>query len=291
MKISKKVQILDFKLSKILNWWLFWAYKSNFSGNWMEFSEHSEYNFWDQIKNIDWKASSKTDSMFIKKYEEERDLNVFFILDNTTSMKFWSQDITKKQLLEEVFYSLAMSAYQKNDNIWWMVFNEEETFYIDYKKSKNNIYRILDILENRDNNFNPGVKKEENKFKRIFEYIINKWVKDNLIFILTDYIGDIDEKLLRLVSNKNEVIYINIFDYFENNLANIQWGVSLNLWNNFLNIDLSKWDKISEYNILRQNKIKYNKALLNKNKVWYINIDTKSDIFQELMIYFLKLKK
>lgn len=291
MKISKKVQILDFKLSKILNWWLFWAYKSNFSGNWMEFSEHSEYNFWDQIKNIDWKASSKTDSMFIKKYEEERDLNVFFILDNTTSMKFWSQDITKKQLLEEVFYSLAMSAYQKNDNIWWMVFNEEETFYIDYKKSKNNIYRILDILENRDNNFNPVGEKEENKFKRIFEYIINKWVKDNLIFILTDYIGDIDEKLLRLVSNKNEVIYINIFDYFENNLANIQWGVSLNLWNNFLNIDLSKWDKISEYNILRQNKIKYNKALLNKNKVWYINIDTKSDIFQELMIYFLKLKK
>ena len=63
MKINKKIKILDFKLSKILNWWLFWAYKSKFSWNWMEFAEHKEYHFWDHVKDIDWKASSKTNQI------------------------------------------------------------------------------------------------------------------------------------------------------------------------------------------------------------------------------------
>jgi uncharacterized protein (DUF58 family) len=149
MKISKKIQILNFKLSKILNWWLFWAYKSKFSGNWMEFSEHKEYFFWDHIKNIDWKASGRSNQLVVKKYEEERDLNVLFILDNTKSMDFWSMDKTKKELLEEVFYSLALSAYNNNDNIWGIIFDENKIEFVDYKKNISNIYRMLEILEQK----------------------------------------------------------------------------------------------------------------------------------------------
>jgi len=290
MEINKKIKILDFKLSKILNWWLFWAYKSNFSGNWMEFSEHKEYHFWDHIKNIDWKASNKTDVMFVKKYEEERDLNVFFVLDNTISMNFWSHNITKKQLLEEVFYSLSLSAYHNNDNIWWMIFNENNINYIDYKKSKNNIYKILELLEKKEKfiNINGG---QINKFNKIFKYIINRGIKDNLIFILTDYIDNIDETLLRLVANKNEIVYINIFDHFENNLINMPWNISLNLGNNFLNIDLSKKENIDKYRKQRREKNEYMELTLNKNKIWYIYLDTKSDIFNELIMYFNKIIK
>lgn len=287
MNIDKKIKILDFKLSKILNWWLFWAYKSLFSGNWMEFYEHSEYHFWNQLKDIDWKASGKTDNMFVKKYEEERDLNVLFILDNTLSMQFWTQDKTKKETLEEVFYSLSLSAYYNNDNIWWIIFDEKKIDFIDYKKSKNNIYKILDVLEGKSNN----KYREFNKFNEIFKYLINRNIKDNLIFILTDEVEKIDEKLLRLISNNNEIVVVNIFDDFENNLTNLPFDLSLNLWRQFLNIDLRNKQKVEEYKKSRKNNITYINELLNKNKAWYIDIDNKSDIGQKLIEYFSKIKK
>lgn len=287
MNINKKIKILDFKLSKILNWSLFWAYKSLFSWNWMEFDEHSEYHFWNQLKDIDWKASWKTDYIYIKKYEEERDLNVLFVIDNTLSMEFWSHNKTKKETLEEVFYSLSLSAYFNNDSIWWIIFDEEKTNFIDYKKSKNNIYKTLDILERKNNN----EYKYFNKFNKIFKSLINRNIKDNVIFILTDEVEIIDEKLLRLVSNNNEIVIINIFDSFENNLSDLPIELSLSLWNNFLNIDLWDKQKVEEYKKLRKNTFLYIKELLNKNKVWYIDIDNKSDIYNKLIEYFSKVKK
>lgn len=287
MNIGKKIKILDFKLSKILNWWLFWAYKSLFSWSWMEFDEHSEYTFWNQLKDIDWKASSKTDNIFVKKYEEERDLNVLFIVDNTLSMQFWTQDKTKKETLEEVFYSLSLSAYYNNDNIWWLIFDEKGFEFLDYKKSKNNIYNVLDIIERKNDN----EYKVFNKYNEIFKYLINRNIKDNLIFLMTDEVERIDEKLLRFISKNNEIVVINIFDNFENNLTDLSFELSLNLWKQFLNIDLWNKKKVEEYKKLRKDDITYIKALLNKNKSWYIDIDNKSDISQKLIEYFSKVRK
>ncbi len=287
MKINKKIKVLDFKLSKILNWWLFWAYKSKFSWNWMEFSEHRQYIFWDHVKNIDWKASSKTWEMYVKNYEEERELNVLFFLDNTESMWFWSDKITKKDLLIDIFYSLWLSAYYNNDNIWWVVYDEKNINFIDYKKSRENIYKIIDILEQEKNE--KINKKNINKINDILNYLIKNKIKENLIFILTDATDQIDEKLLKLVSNKNDIVFINIFDYFENNLSNLLWDIVLNNWKDFLNIDVSN-DKLDEYKTYRKNKLGHFKNSIEKNKLGYIQIDTKSDIFKELLGYFSKIK-
>jgi len=286
MKINKKIKILDFKLSKILNWWLFWAYKSRFTWNWMEFAEHKEYHFWDHVKDIDWKASSKTDNMFVKKYEEERDLNVLFVLDNTESMQFWSQDKTKHELLEEVFYSLWLSAYYNNDNIWWLVLNNNDLKFIDYKKSRNNIYKILDILESNNKN-NITV---ENKVNKVLSYILERQIKDNLIFILTDETDDIDKKLLKLVWSRNEIVFINIFDVFENELFDENVDITLNSWNSFMGISLEK-NKLQKYINLRERKIELLKENFNRNNIWYIDIDTSSDIFSKLIWYFSKINK
>jgi len=289
MKINKKIKVLDFKLSKILNWGLFGAYKSKFSWNWMEFSEHRQYHFWDHVKNIDWKASSKTWEMYVKKYEEERDLNVLFFLDNTKSMSFWSSNITKRDLLIDIFYSLSLSAYYNNDNIWWAIYDESWIDFINYKKSRENIYKMIDILEKIPHP-NPLPKGEGTigKINKILDYLVSNKVSENLIFILTDSTDKVDEKLLKLVSNNNDVVIINIFDYFENNLSELLWDVVLNEWKDFINIDVSN-EKLEEYKKYRKNKLWHFKNIIEKNKLWYIKIDTKSDIFKELMWYFSKV--
>lgn len=293
MDISKKIKTLEFKLSKILNWWLFWAYKSKFHWSWMEFAEHKEYIFWDSLRDIDWKAYNKTNTIYVKKYEEERDLNVLFILDNSKSMEFWSQEKTKKELLVEVFYSLAMSAYSNNDNIWAYIFNESYFSYIESKKSKENIFKILeklDIFYPYQVEYSRNEREGINKIEEILNLIHKRNVKNNLIFILTDDTEIKNEKLFKLLWRENEIIYINIFDDFENNLTDLWWFFSFTPWKDFLNIDLSDTKKIEEYKKNINIKFKYLKEIFRKNNVGYINLNTNSDVFKELILYFYKVK-
>jgi len=250
----------------------------------MEFAEHREYNFWDNVRDIDWKASAKTDVMQVKKYEQEKDLNVLFILDNSSSMQFWSMEKTKKDLLEEIFFTLAMSAYYSNDNVWALVFDEKESEFIEYKKSKNNIYKIVEELEKPHTNL-PLTGEGINK---IFKNIINRKTKNNLIFVITDKTEDFEIKDLKLIWEQNDLVFINIFDYLENNLSHLKENISINFWKDFLNIDLSDKNKISEFQEYRKNKLEKLKYNLEKNNIWYLQFETTQDIYKELFKFFNK---
>jgi len=281
MKTQKKLQKLEIKLSKILDWWIFGNYKTRFSWNWIEFYEHKNYNFWDNIRDIDWKASSKTWELFVKKYELEKDLNILFVLDDSLSMHFWTEEKTKKNILEEVFYLIASSANANNDNVWAIIYDEKNIEFIENKKSKENIYRILEKLEKNVDMFGKNILNNN-----ILEEIIKRKIKNKLIFFLTDKTEDFDEKKLKIINNQNEIIIINIFDYFENNLVNINSNISLKLWNFFSNISLSKKNKVEEYKKLRKKKLEELKYNFNKINIWYLVLDTKNNILEELIKFF-----
>lgn len=285
MNTSKKIKLLDFKLSKNLWSNLFWIYKTTFHWKWMEFAEHREYVFWDSVKDIDWKTSARTWDIFIKKYEEERDLNVLFLLDISKTMDFWTWEKTKKDLQEEVFYSLAFSALQNNDSVSAFIYDDEILDFIPSSKWVSNIFRILDSMEKNKSNS----EKNKNTLK-IFHHIDKINIKKNLIFVLTDDTNFQEEKILKIVWAENEVILINIFDYFENNLMDFNWNISLSWWKNFLNIDLFEKEKIENFRELRKEKLKNLEQKLKKSKIWYIQIDDKKNIYKELVWYFTKIK-
>lgn len=291
MQIKDKIKILELRTKKVLNSGFFWNYKSKLTWAWMEFAEHRNYNFWDNIKDIDWKASAKTSIMQLKKYEQEKDLNVFFILDDSFSMQFWSIKKTKKDLLEEIFFTLAMSAYYSNDNIWAVIFDEKKTEFIDYKKSKNNIYKIFEKLETFENSNLANIWK--NKYWTNFDYIlkniIDKKTKDNLIFILTDKTKNFNIKNLKIISEQNDLIFINIFDYLENNLLNLNSNISLNLGGDFINIDLNDKEKIKKFQKDREIELKQLKYDLEKNNIWYLRFDTNQYTYKELFKFFSRI--
>ena len=272
---NEKLHVIEFKLKKLLNWGLFGNYKSKVSGAWMEFDEHKNYNSGDNIRDIDWKASSKTWELFVKKYEQEKDLKILFVLDTSETMNFGSEDKTKKETLIETFYTLALSAYYNNDNVWAIIYNENNLEFLDYKKSKNNIYRILEKIE-MNLGWIQGSPLQEIKKRKI---------KNNLIFILTDS-WDFDFKKIKFLSQNNDIIVINIFDKFENELDLESGNISLNLWNKFLNIDLADKEKKEEFKKLRRDKIEKTKYDLRINNIWYIFLYNKSDIVKELIKYF-----
>ena len=134
MQIIKKIKLIDFKLTKSIWNLLFGLYKSKFHWSWINFSEHKEYVFWDPVKTIDWKTSSKTDKIYSKIFEEEKELKVLFLIDLNPSI-FWKiAKQTKKEILEEVFYSLAFSSYKNSDSFWILFYWSEKQEFIPYKK-------------------------------------------------------------------------------------------------------------------------------------------------------------
>jgi len=251
----------------------------------MEYAEHRQYIFWDSTKDIDWKISARTWDIYVKKYEEERDLSVLFLLDVSQTMNFWSWEKTKKDLQQEVFYSLAFSALQNNDSISALIYDENVLDFIPSSKSFSNIFRIL---ESSEKNFQSS-KKNKNTAK-IFHHIDKINIKKNLIFVLTDDINFDEEKILKIVWNENDVILINIFDFFENNLMEENANISLSWWKNFLNIDLFDKEKIKNFRELRRKKLENLEQKLKKSKIWYIQIDDKKNIYKELVWYFTKIK-
>ncbi|MDR1944756.1 MAG: hypothetical protein LBQ59_01355 [Candidatus Peribacteria bacterium] len=122
------------------------------------------------------------------------------------------------------------------------------------------------------------------------EYLQKRNFKNNLIFVLTDDMDLIDDRNLKLLSFSNEIIYFNIFDYFENNLENLNVNLSLNNGNNFLNISLNDKEKVENFRKERQILIKNFQNFLKNNRISYKVFDTKENIFKELYLFFNKEK-
>ncbi len=281
MNIAKKMKLLDFHFKKNLWANLFWIYKTAFVGSGMEFCEIRKYENGESIKSIDWKTTAKKWDLYIKKFEEERDLNVIFALDIWQSMNFWTRDRTKKQLQEELLYTLWFCAVENNDNIWAIIYDEEIKHFMYPQKWYARLYKIMEKFDTL-----WTVKKDTSK---VFSQIRKQHIKKSLIFVLTDDINFDDEKILKIVGKENQIIIIHIFDSFENNLWDEKTHISLNFFSDFININLNNTVKKQQYKEMRQQKINEFKNKLQKNHIWYLYIDDTLNIYKELRQYFYKI--
>ncbi|MDD3794051.1 MAG: DUF58 domain-containing protein [Candidatus Gracilibacteria bacterium] len=284
MNISKKIKLLDFNLTKSLGDSFFGLYKSNFKGTGIDFLEHKEYNIGDPLKNIDWKASNRTQKTYVKIYEETRDLKVLFVIDINKNIDFGVFEKSKKDILEEVFFILSSSSNKSGDSIGALLYDGEENIFFPFKKGFGNIFKVISFLENKKN-----IKTfDENRTKKAISYLNKISLSNTLVFIISDDLNTDIEKDIKLLGFKNEIIYINIFDYFENNLSNSGLNLTLNLNNDFLNISLKDKSKIDSYKKIRYDKINRFGELLTKTGIKYKYLDTKMDIFKELLLFFKK---
>lgn len=291
MNITDKIKIIEIQLSRILYGWLLGNYKSHFHWQGMDFSEHNEYQLWEPIKNIDWKVSSRTNRIYIKKYEEEKDLEVLFILDNSYSMLFHSQNVTKKDILEQTFLMLWLSAYQNNDKIGAIIFDDDIITHIEPKKDKWNIIKIIDWLTQKTSQKRKKITTKIDILNNILTHLYKSNTQNKLIFVLTDIWEWMNEKMLRLLQYDNDIVFINIFDNFENNMSYTPWDVAFQNWWERISINMRERKKIELYNQIRQKKLLYTQKTLNNIWSWYIYLDTKTDILKTLLKYFYNTKK
>jgi uncharacterized protein (DUF58 family) len=278
LKRVRKIEIKTRGLSKQI---FAGEYHSAFKGKGMAFSEVREYQYGDDIRNIDWNVTARFNHPYIKIYEEERELTVMLIVDVSGSREFGTQSSLKKNIITEISAVLSFSAIQNNDKVGVIMFSDRVEKFIPPKKGRQHILRIIRELIN----FEP-----ENKGTEITEalrFLTNAIKKRSTAFLISDFLDDNFEDALKIASKKHDIVGLKIYDLRDTELPSI--GLM-----KFLDAESSEdiWvDTSSNYirDLYRHSWRKYNEDIndmLSKLGVDYTQISTNEDYVKPLMNLF-----
>ena len=274
---------IDIKTKKLL-WNLFlWNYKTAFKWRGLEFSDFRLYDTWDDSKRIDRLVSAREGKTLVRRYEEDRELDILFVIDISSSMSFWLWDKKKSDTLEEIFYLLWLSAIEWGSKIWAYIIWWDRDIFLNFKKWKAHLINIFSNIEN----WILKWKKDDKENYIDLSWIMKQKPKNKLIFMMTDKL-DIDYKNFKVLSYKNDLVYINIFDNFENTLSWYEWIYGFWKFAENLFIDLSDEARIEEYKLLRKTKIDKLKERIYKYGADYLYLDNKVNIFKKLLLFMKK---
>jgi uncharacterized protein (DUF58 family) len=216
-ELLKKVRKIEIKTRGLSRNIFAGEYHSAFKGRGMAFAEVREYQFGDDIRNIDWNVTARYNHPYIKVYEEERELTVMLLIDVSGSSDFGSVDKLKKNIITEISAILSFSAIQNNDKIGVIFFSETIEKFIPPKKGRSHILRIIRELID----FQP--EKHGTDITEAVRYLTNAIKKRCTAFIISDFMDEKSEmeQALSIANNKHDVVALRIYDRREQELPPI----------------------------------------------------------------------
>ena len=210
LKRVRKIEIKTRGLSKNI---FAGQYHSAFKGRGMTFSEVREYQYGDDIRNIDWNVTARHNRPYVKIFEEERELTVMLMIDVSASRNFGTISKLKKNQITEIAAVLAFSAIQNNDKIGVIFFSDKIEKFIPPKKGRTHILHIIRELID----FYPEDKQTD--IEQALEYMTNSIKKRCTCFVISDFIDEHDfAHALAIANRKHDVVALRVYDPRENQL-------------------------------------------------------------------------
>ncbi|MBO6879505.1 DUF58 domain-containing protein [Winogradskyella sp.] len=214
-ELLKKVRKIEIKTRRLSDHIFGGEYHSTFKGRGMTFSEVRQYQYGDDVRNIDWNVTARYNEPYIKVFEEERELTMMLMADVSGSKFFGTQNQFKDEIVTEIAATLAFSATQNNDKIGLILFSDEIELYIPPKKGRSHVLRIIrELLE-----FKP--KSKNTNIAEAFKFLSNVMKKKAIVFMLSDFIADDYKQNLKIASGKHDITGIRVYDKHEESIPNI----------------------------------------------------------------------
>lgn len=214
-ELLKKVRKIEIKTRRLSDHIFGGEYHSTFKGRGMTFSEVRQYQYGDDVRNIDWNVTARTNEPHIKVFEEERELTMMLMVDVSGSEFFGTTSQFKNEVVTEIAATLAFSATQNNDKIGLILFSDEIELYIPPKKGRSHVLRIIrELIE-----FKPKSKKTN--IAEALKFLSNVMKKKAIVFILSDFIADEYQHTLKIASGRHDVTGIRIYDLHEASIPNL----------------------------------------------------------------------
>ncbi len=281
-ELLKKVRKIEIKTRGLSSNIFAGQYHTAFKGRGMAFSEVREYQFGDDVRDIDWNVTARFHHPYVKVFEEERELTVMLLVDVSGSLLFGTQSMYKKDMVTEIAATLAFSAIQNNDKIGVIFFSDRIEKYIPPQKGRKHIlYIIREMLE-----FQPESKKTN--VREAVEFLTSVMKRRCTAFLLSDfYTRDSFESALTICNRKHDVIAIQVYDQRAKTLPNVGLMKVLDAETGhemYIDTGSRKLRKAHEmYWINRQKQLS---DTFNKSNVDHISIATKDDYVKSLLMLF-----
>ena len=283
-EILKKVRKIEIKARGLSSNVFAGQYHSAFKGRGMAFSEVREYQFGDDVRDIDWNVTARFHRPYVKVFEEEREMTVMLLIDVSGSLDFGTQKQMKRDMVTEIAATLAFSAIQNNDKIGVVFFSDKIEKYIPPKKGRKHIlYIIREMLD-----FKPESTRTD--VKQAIEFLSSVQKRRTTAFILSDFYvrGDFLQSL-QIANRKHDVVAIQVYDQRARELPDVGLMKVVDAETGYEQyVDTSSKKLRQAYNkywLTRQAQLQ---DTFNKSNVDSVSIATNEDFVKSLLLLFKK---
>lgn len=285
--LLKKVRKIEIKTRAISHQVFAGEYHSAFKGRGMAFSEVREYQYGDDVRNMDWNVTARLRTPYVKVFEEERELTVVLLIDVSRSGLFGTSQTTKRELLAEVAAVLSFSAIINNDKVGALFFSDKVELFIPPKKGRSHLLHIIrEIIE-----FKPA--SDGTDISQALRYLTNAIKKKCTAFLLSDML-DVDadgtpryEDALKVAVNRHDLSVLRVYDPREQSVPDLgivhvkdsESGRSawVNTSSRRFRHSYSEWYRVAA---------DAQKKLFNRYQIDSVDIATDSDYVKCLMAFF-----
>ncbi|MCR5470524.1 MAG: DUF58 domain-containing protein [Prevotella sp.] len=281
-EIIKKVRKIEIKTRGLSSNIFAGQYHSAFKGRGMAFSEVREYQFGDDVRDIDWNVTARFHRPYVKVFEEERELTVMLLIDVSGSLDFGTQKQMKRDMVTEIAATIAFSAIQNNDKIGVIFFSDKIEKYIPPKKGRKHIlYIIREMLD-----FQPESKRTD--VKQAIEFLSSVQKRRTTAFILSDFYTRNDfQQSLQIANRKHDVVAIQVYDQRAKELPDVGLMKVVDAETGFEQyVDTGSKRLRQAYQRYWQNRQSDLIETFNKSNVDNVSIATNEDFVKSLMMLF-----
>jgi uncharacterized protein (DUF58 family) len=211
-EILQAVKAIEIRTRLLVNDVIAGEYGSVFKGRGMEFAEVREYVPGDDVRSIDWNVTARTGVPHVKKFVEERDQTVMFLVDASHSLDFGTVRRMKGEIAAELAAVLAFSAIRNNDKVGAIIFTDEIELFIPPKKGKKHVLRVIrEMLY-----FEP--KSRGTNVGAALEYLSRVVRRKAVVFLISDFVAPDYSMPLRVANKRHDLIAITITDPAEDEI-------------------------------------------------------------------------
>ena len=281
-ELIKKVRKIEIKARGLSSNIFAGQYHSAFKGRGMAFSEVREYQFGDDVRDIDWNVTARFHRPYVKVFEEERELTVMLLIDVSGSLDFGTQRQMKRDMVTEIAATIAFSAIQNNDKIGVIFFSDKIEKYIPPKKGRKHIlYIIREMLD-----FKPESTRTD--IKQAIEFLSSVQKRRTTAFILSDfYVRSNFQQSLQIANRKHDVVAIQVYDQRARELPDVGLMKVVDAetgYEQYVDTSSKKLRQAyQKYWLTRQAQLQ---ETFNKSNVDNVSIATNDDFVKSLLLLF-----
>ena len=281
-EIIKKVRKIEIKTRGLSSNIFAGQYHSAFKGRGMAFSEVREYQYGDDVRDIDWNVTARFHRPYVKVFEEERELTVMLLVDVSGSLDFGTQRQMKRDMVTEIAATIAFSAIQNNDKIGVVFFSDHVEKYIPPKKGRKHIlYIIREMLD-----FKPESRRTD--VKQALEFLTSVAKHRCTAFVLSDfYVRQDFLQTLQICNRKHDVVALQVYDVLARQLPDVGLMRVVDAETGHEQyIDTSSRSLRQAHEKYWKNRQQHLRETMNKSNVDLVSIATNEDYVKALLMLF-----